>query len=107
MSPKGRDSEAGSGMGGLSPVAGPFRAGVLRERESTVTRGSTTHADRFGRTRTTLLPLVFGLPSAIRAGDIPWPVLDDVSIARLRAIPVWSMALETEISAGSMLKDMR
>jgi hypothetical protein len=35
--------------------------------------------------------------------DLPWPVLDEVSIARLRAIPVWSMALETEINAGSML----
>jgi hypothetical protein len=34
---------------------------------------------------------------------MPWPVLDEVSLARLRAIPVWSMALEVEISAGSML----
>lgn len=35
--------------------------------------------------------------------DLPWPVLDEVSIARLRAIPVWSMALGVEINAGSML----
>ncbi|MEO6836207.1 MAG: ferritin-like domain-containing protein [Candidatus Tumulicola sp.] len=35
--------------------------------------------------------------------ELPWPVLDDVSLAKLRAIPVWSMALEVEINAGSML----
>ncbi len=36
--------------------------------------------------------------------EMPWPALDDVSLARLRAIPVWSMALDIEISAGSMLE---
>jgi hypothetical protein len=36
--------------------------------------------------------------------EMPWPQLDDVSLARLRAIPVWTMALDTEISAGSMLE---
>jgi hypothetical protein len=36
--------------------------------------------------------------------DMPWPTLDAVSIAKLRAIPVWSMALDIEISAGSMLE---
>jgi len=35
--------------------------------------------------------------------DMPWPVLDDVSLARLRAIPVWSMALSIEVNAGAML----
>lgn len=35
--------------------------------------------------------------------DMPWPQLDDLSIARLRAIPIWSMALEVEASAGTML----
>lgn len=35
--------------------------------------------------------------------DLPWPELDDLSLARLRAIPIWSMALGVEISAGSML----
>ncbi|HEY1654505.1 MAG TPA: hypothetical protein VGF86_05275 [Candidatus Tumulicola sp.] len=35
--------------------------------------------------------------------EMPWPVLDEVSLARLRAIPVWTMALEVEINAGSML----
>jgi hypothetical protein len=36
--------------------------------------------------------------------DMPWPELDDMSLARLRAIPVWTMALETEVSAGTMLE---
>jgi hypothetical protein len=35
--------------------------------------------------------------------DWPWPELDDVSLARLRAIPIWTMALEVEIGAGDML----
>lgn len=33
----------------------------------------------------------------------PWPQLDELSLARLRAIPIWSMALEIEIGAGAML----
>jgi hypothetical protein len=33
----------------------------------------------------------------------PWPQLDDVSLARLRAIPIWTMALEAELGAGAML----
>ena len=35
--------------------------------------------------------------------EMAWPELDDVSLARLRAIPVWTMALEVENSAGVML----
>jgi hypothetical protein len=35
--------------------------------------------------------------------EMPWPALDETSLARLRAIPIWSMALDVEISAGSML----
>ncbi len=35
----------------------------------------------------------------------PWPQLDDMSLARLRAIPIWTMALEVETSAGTMLTD--
>jgi hypothetical protein len=35
--------------------------------------------------------------------DMAWPELDDISLARLRAIPVWTMALEVENSAGAML----
>jgi hypothetical protein len=32
-----------------------------------------------------------------------WPALDDVSLARLRAIPIWTLALEVELGAGEML----
>ncbi|MBV8489130.1 MAG: ferritin-like domain-containing protein [Candidatus Eremiobacteraeota bacterium] len=35
--------------------------------------------------------------------DLPWPDLDELSLARLRAIPIWTMALEVELGAGSML----
>jgi len=35
--------------------------------------------------------------------DMAWPDLDEISLARLRAIPVWTMALEVENSAGVML----
>lgn len=35
--------------------------------------------------------------------ELPWPDLDEMSLARLRAIPVWTMALEVENSAGVML----
>ncbi len=34
---------------------------------------------------------------------LPWPELDATSLARLRAIPVWTMALEAEVNAGKML----
>jgi hypothetical protein len=36
--------------------------------------------------------------------DLPWPDLDEDALAKLRAIPVWSMALQVEINAGSMLE---
>lgn len=32
-----------------------------------------------------------------------WPQLDDLSLARLRAIPIWTLALEVELGAGEML----
>jgi hypothetical protein len=35
--------------------------------------------------------------------ELPWPELDETSLARLRAIPIWTMALEVEIGAGLML----
>ena len=35
--------------------------------------------------------------------DWPWPELDDLSLARLRAIPIWTLALEVELGAGEML----
>jgi len=40
---------------------------------------------------------------AFEPEDLPWPELDERSLARLRAIPIWTMALEVEISAGKML----
>jgi hypothetical protein len=33
----------------------------------------------------------------------PWPQLDEISLARLRAIPIWTLALEVELGAGEML----
>jgi hypothetical protein len=41
--------------------------------------------------------------NAYEPPDMAWPELDDVSVARLRAIPVWTMALEVELGAGTML----
>jgi hypothetical protein len=35
--------------------------------------------------------------------DLPWPDLDDGALARLRSIPFWSIALQTERDAGLML----
>jgi len=35
--------------------------------------------------------------------EMPWPELDEISLARLRAIPIWSMALDVEVGAGKML----
>ena len=37
--------------------------------------------------------------------DLPWPQLDEQSIAFLRSIPVWTLALEVEVNAGLMLDD--
>lgn len=36
--------------------------------------------------------------------ELPWPQLDDLSLARLRAIPIWALALEVELGAGRMLR---
>ena len=33
----------------------------------------------------------------------PWPQLDELSLTRLRAIPIWTLALEVELGAGEML----
>jgi hypothetical protein len=33
-----------------------------------------------------------------------WPELDELSLARLRAIPIWTLALEIELGAGKMLE---
>lgn len=34
---------------------------------------------------------------------LAWPELDEISLARLRAVPIWSLALEVELGAGGML----
>lgn len=34
---------------------------------------------------------------------LPWPQLDEESLERLRAIPVWSTALQVELNAGVMV----
>ncbi|HEY9642984.1 MAG TPA: ferritin-like domain-containing protein [Coleofasciculaceae cyanobacterium] len=36
--------------------------------------------------------------------QLPWPQLDDVALERLRGIPFWEAALETERQAGVMVK---
>lgn len=46
---------------------------------------------------------LIGSHRAYQPADLPWPELDDMSLARLRAIPIWTMALEIEINAGQML----
>lgn len=35
--------------------------------------------------------------------DFLWPSLDEASVARLRSIPIWSTALQTELNAGAMV----
>ncbi|HEY1429502.1 MAG TPA: hypothetical protein VGF18_08005, partial [Candidatus Tumulicola sp.] len=44
-----------------------------------------------------------GSHNAYEPKEMAWPQLDDVSLARLRAIPIWTMALDIEVSAGKML----
>lgn len=35
--------------------------------------------------------------------ELPWPELTEPELARLRGIPVWTMALQTELNAGAMV----
>jgi hypothetical protein len=35
--------------------------------------------------------------------NLPWPDLTEPELARLRGIPVWTMALQTELNAGAMV----
>jgi len=58
--------------------------------------GSTEHKELFCRS-------FMESHRAYEPADLPWPELDDLSLARLRAIPIWTMALEVEIGAGVML----
>jgi hypothetical protein len=40
---------------------------------------------------------------AYEPADLPWPDLDEQSLAFLHAVPVWRSALEVEVNAGAML----
>jgi hypothetical protein len=35
--------------------------------------------------------------------ELPWPLLDEESLRRLRALPFWDMALQAETNAGAMV----
>jgi len=37
--------------------------------------------------------------------DLPWPELDEPSLAILRSVPIWSMALQVEVNAGATLEE--
>lgn len=37
--------------------------------------------------------------------DLPWPQLDEKSLAILRSVPIWSMALQVEVNAGVTLEE--
>jgi hypothetical protein len=40
---------------------------------------------------------------AYEPSELPWPELDQASLDILRAIPIWSMALQVEVNAGATL----
>ncbi len=58
--------------------------------------GSTEHKELFCRS-------FLESHRAYEPADLPWPELDALSLARLRAIPIWKLALEIEVAAGVML----
>jgi hypothetical protein len=35
--------------------------------------------------------------------ELPWPLLDEMSLSRLRGLPFWNMALQAETNAGAMV----
>ena len=60
--------------------------------------GSTEHKELFCRS-------FLESHRAYEPADLPWPELDALSLARLRAIPIWKLALEIEVAAGVMLAE--
>lgn len=69
----------------------------LRQTNSPAMRiGSEEHKELFCRTFVDSFV-------AFEPPGLAWPDLDDLALARLRAIPIWAMALDTEASAGKML----
>jgi hypothetical protein len=69
----------------------------MLKRSTLVQIGSDEHKELFCRT-------FMESHRAYDPRDWPWPELDDLSLARLRAIPIWTMALEVELGAGEMLE---
>ncbi|HUA09931.1 MAG TPA: ferritin-like domain-containing protein [Candidatus Acidoferrales bacterium] len=59
--------------------------------------GSTEHRDLFCGS-------FIETHEAYEPRDLPWPELDEESLAILRSIPVWSMALQVEVNAGVTLE---
>jgi len=58
--------------------------------------GSLEHRDLFCR-------WFIGTHQAYEPEALPWPQLDEQSLQRLRAIPIWSTALQVELNAGVMV----
>jgi hypothetical protein len=68
----------------------------LEDGSITVQIGSNEHKELFCRS-------FIDSHRAYDPKDWPWPELDEISLARLRAIPIWAMALGIEMGAGVML----
>jgi hypothetical protein len=60
--------------------------------------GSDEHKNLFCRS-------FIGSHEAYEPADLPWPELDDAALSRLRGIPFWNIALQTEQNAGITLKE--
>ncbi|MBV8364626.1 MAG: ferritin-like domain-containing protein [Candidatus Eremiobacteraeota bacterium] len=58
--------------------------------------GSPEHRDLFCR-------WFVGTHAVYEPEQLPWPELDDESLQLLRAIPIWSTALQVELNAGVMV----
>jgi hypothetical protein len=59
--------------------------------------GSTEHKELFCRS-------FIASHEAYEPRELPWPQLDDASLALLRSVPIWSMALQVEVNAGATLE---
>lgn len=72
--------------------------GAITTRTARVRTGSQEHKELFCRS-------FIASHLVYEPSDLPWPELDPVSLARLRAIPIWSTALQVELNAGQMVTD--
>ena len=59
--------------------------------------GSTEHKELFCRS-------FIDSHEAYEPRELPWPQLDEQSLALLRSVPIWSMALQVEVNAGATLE---